>query len=172
MLPDRTARGSELDAANAGRTTPGTTPADRAARPASGATPGRAMTEQPPHHRPQHWFGEHPRRGGWRALRRRDGAGDGRGPLVAPEAVPAPFSWQHDRSLWILDWEPDGWVLAELRFDAVACRYAEVRRASYRWPREAAGSLLGRALAAGAVEAVALAARLDAWLDAEPTLPR
>jgi hypothetical protein len=85
-------------------------------------------------------------------------------PVEAPNDAPAPFSWQHDRSLWLLGWEPEGWVLAELRFDPTACRYLEVRRALYRWPREAAGTLLGRGLAAGAGEAATLAARLDHWL--------
>jgi hypothetical protein len=122
------------------------------------------------HHHPQRqdWFGEHPRRGGWRATRQaapRQAAS--RNSIAAtPGAVPAPFAWQHVRLLWILDWEPGGWVLAELWFDRATCCYAEVRRARYRWQREAAGALLGRVLSAGASEVVVAAANLDAWLAA------
>jgi len=81
----------------------------------------------------------------------------------ARRATVRPFSWQHGRSLWILDREAAGWVLAELRFDPGTCHYQEVRRARYAWPREAAGALLGRAYALGEAEAEAMAARLAAW---------
>lgn len=84
-------------------------------------------------------------------------------PVTDAIAAPPPFSWQHGRSLWILDREPDGWVLAELRFDVAACRYQEVRRAHYHWAREAVGALLGRAIAAGVPEAEAIAVRLSRW---------
>lgn len=87
-------------------------------------------------------------------------------PLSPPVSVPVPFAWQLDRILWILDWEPGGWVLAELRFDHDTCCYAEVRRARYQWQREAAGALLGRVLGAGAREVVVVAANHDAWLAA------
>src|SRR4051812_21909803 len=60
-----------------------------------------------------------------------------------------PFSWQDGRRLWILDGGSSSWVLAELIFDPRSCCYEEVRRSSYRWPREAAGALLGRTMAAG-----------------------
>ncbi len=60
-----------------------------------------------------------------------------------------PFAWQDGRRLWILDGGPFDWVLAELIFEPQTCRYLEVRRASYRWPREAAGALLGRTFAGG-----------------------
>jgi hypothetical protein len=82
---------------------------------------------------------------------------------LLPAAPPRPFSWQHGRSLWILDREPIGWVLAELRFDPSACTYREIRRARYDWPREAAGVLLGRAMALGEAEAEEIAARLASW---------
>ena len=82
---------------------------------------------------------------------------------VAPPVRFRPFSWQHGRSLWILDREPAGWVLAELRFDPETCHYREIRRARYAWPREAAGVLLGRAFALGEAEAEEIAARLATW---------
>ncbi len=92
--------------------------------------------------------------------------GSPQAPVSLPTAVPTPFAWQHDLFLWILDWEPGGWVLAELRFDPESCCYAEARRARYQWQREAAGALLGRALGAGGSEVVVVAANLDAWLAA------
>ena len=103
-------------------------------------------------------------------------------PMPAPESVPtrriapmvpgtivapggAPFSWQHGCQLLLLEAAGrTGWVFAELRFDAVRCRYVEVRRARYRWAREAAGALLSRALAAGDATADDLATDLLAWL--------
>lgn len=85
---------------------------------------------------------------------------------AASAATPIPFAWQHGRILWILDWEPGGWVLAELWFDCGTCCYAEARRARYQWQREAAGALLGRVLGADANEVVVVAASLDAWLAA------
>ena len=75
-----------------------------------------------------------------------------------------PFSWQHGAQLLLLEAGRTGWVFAELRFDAAHCRYVEVRRARYRWPREAAGALLSRALAAGDSMADELATDLLAWL--------
>jgi len=88
-----------------------------------------------------------------------------------PTPVPScPFSWQHGRSLWILDREPIGWVLAELQFDPRACHYREIRRARYDWPREAAGVLVGRAMALGEAEAEAIAARLASWQGADDRL--
>ena len=77
--------------------------------------------------------------------------------------IPAPFVWQHGRRLWILDGRVTDWVLAELVFEPLACRYLEVRRASYRWPREAAGALLGRALAGGETSAEEAARSLSLW---------
>ena len=60
-----------------------------------------------------------------------------------------PFAWQHGARLYLLVSEWSGWVLAELEFVPSACHYVEIRRTSYRWPREAVGALLSRALPAG-----------------------
>jgi hypothetical protein len=74
-----------------------------------------------------------------------------------------PFSWQDGRRLWILDGGPTYWVLAELIFDPRSCCYEEVRRSNYRWPREAAGALLGRTLAGGTRRVEDAARELTAW---------
>ena len=90
--------------------------------------------------------------------------------LGAPSTVPsprpgrAPFAWQHGNRLLLLEAGPFGWVLAELRFDPRACRYVEVRRASYRWAREATGALLSRALAEGDAGVDRADRDLQAWL--------
>lgn len=76
----------------------------------------------------------------------------------------APFAWQDGRRLWILDGGSPEWILAELLFEPRSCRYVEVRRASYRWPREAAGALLGRTIASGERHAEAAARRLSEWV--------
>jgi hypothetical protein len=75
-----------------------------------------------------------------------------------------PFAWQDGRRLWILDGAETNWVLAELLFDPQSCRYLEVRRASYQWPREAAGALLGRTLVGGRPRAEEAARGLSAWI--------
>lgn len=77
-----------------------------------------------------------------------------------------PFAWQHGARLYLLvsDWQ--GWVLAELKFVPNACHYVEVRRAQYRWPREAAGALLSRSLAADEATTRKLAADVSTWLAA------
>ncbi len=77
---------------------------------------------------------------------------------------PAPFVWQHDRRLMLLDREALDWVLAELRFDAVRCRYVEVQRARYRWPREAVGAFLARGVAVSDAVADRLADDLLRWV--------
>src|SRR5919107_4924152 len=77
---------------------------------------------------------------------------------------PGPFAWQDGRRLWILDGRETDWILAELLFDPESCRYLEVRRASYRWPREAAGALLGRTFAGGRRRAEEAARGLAAWV--------
>jgi hypothetical protein len=56
------------------------------------------------------------------------------------------------------------WVLAELLFEPHTCRYLEVRRSSYRWPREAAGAFLGRMIAAGEGRAEQAARGLSEWI--------
>ena len=75
-----------------------------------------------------------------------------------------PFAWQDGRRLWLLDGGPMDWVLAELLFDPETCRYLEVRRSTYRWPREAAGALLGRSLSGGECRAEDAARRLNEWI--------
>jgi hypothetical protein len=74
-----------------------------------------------------------------------------------------PFAWQDGRRLWILDTYGADWVLAELLFDPQSCRYLEVRRSTYRWPREAAGALLGRAFIGGQARAEDAARSLVEW---------
>jgi hypothetical protein len=94
-------------------------------------------------------------------------SGERRAATTAPEPVhraPTPFVWQHGRRLLLLDDEHLGWVLAELRFDVEHCRYIEVRRATYRWPREAVGAILSRALASGDDAAEESARSLHQWL--------
>ena len=83
------------------------------------------------------------------------------GQLPLPEV---PFAWQHEQRLLLLDEVSRGWTFAELRFDQRRCRYVEVRRATFRWPREAAGALLARGVAFGEEQADRLAAALDRWL--------
>jgi hypothetical protein len=80
--------------------------------------------------------------------------------------VHAPFAWQHGSRLFLLEGQAGGWVLAEMRFDTRGCRYVELRRAHYRWPREAIGALLGRAMVAGDAAAADLAGDLAAWVAA------
>lgn len=98
--------------------------------------------------------------------------GPGRG--SDPEAAPptgassgsssVPFAWQHGNRLLLLEEGPRGWLMAELRFDPAACHYVEVRRARYRWAREAAGALLSRALVVGDEGAERISRDLQSWL--------
>jgi hypothetical protein len=76
----------------------------------------------------------------------------------------SPFAWQDGRKLWILDGCGTEWVLAELRFEPDTCRYVELRRSMYRWPREAAGALLSRTFSAGERRAREAARGLEDWL--------
>lgn len=76
----------------------------------------------------------------------------------------APFACQNGDRLLLLESKSPGWVLAELRFDAGGCRYVEMRRARYRWAREAAGALLSRALAEGDEAAERADRDLRDWL--------
>lgn len=78
--------------------------------------------------------------------------------------VQQPFVWQHGRRLLLLEWEMGYWVLAELEFDPLVCRYTESRRAFYRWEREAVGALLSRTIASGYDAAVESAELLDVWI--------
>ena len=81
----------------------------------------------------------------------------------APTRAPYPFSSQNGHQLLLLDLDVEGWVFAELRFDNVDCRYAEVRRATYTWSREAIGALLSRALAVSDHALIDTVERLDAY---------
>ena len=78
--------------------------------------------------------------------------------------APTPFVWQHGTQLILLDDEPGGWVMAELRFDTELCRYVEVRRAIYEETREAIGAVLSRSLSSGDHAAVDTALSLHDWL--------
>jgi hypothetical protein len=78
--------------------------------------------------------------------------------------APAPFAWQYGTQLILLDDEPGGWVMAELRFDTELCRYVEVRRAVYEETREAIGAVLSRSLSSGDHAAVDTAISLHNWL--------
>lgn len=77
-----------------------------------------------------------------------------------------PFAWQHGPCFYLLVRERPGWVLAEMRFVPIACHYVEIRRTSYRWPREAAGVLLSRSLSAGEAASRKLATDVASWLTA------
>ena len=82
----------------------------------------------------------------------------------APAGRSQPFVWQHDHRWLLLDGEARAWTVAELRFEAESCRYVEVRRARYRWPREAAGALLARLAALGEPPMTQAALALHRWL--------
>jgi hypothetical protein len=81
-----------------------------------------------------------------------------------PQRAPNPFVWQHGRQLILLDDDPMGWVMAELRFDDELLHYVEVRRAVYPLTREAIGAVISRALASGDHAAVDTALSLHDWL--------
>ena len=63
--------------------------------------------------------------------------------------APEPFAWQNGNQLLLMDVDQGGWQFAELVFVPGECRYIELRRSTYEWPREAVGALLSRALASG-----------------------
>lgn len=84
--------------------------------------------------------------------------------LTERPRAPMPFVWQHGRQLILLDDDPDGWVMAELRFDDDLCRYVEIRRAVYPLTREAIGAVISRALSSGDHAAVDTALSLHEWL--------
>lgn len=75
-----------------------------------------------------------------------------------------PFVWQSGRRLLLLEHELGYWVLAELEFEAEICRYTELRRAFYRWEREAVGALLSRTIAYGDAAMAESAEHLDVWM--------
>ena len=74
-----------------------------------------------------------------------------------------PFVWQSGRRLLLLEREQGLWVLAELEFEPEICRYTELRRAFYRWEREAVGALLSRTIRYGADAAAEAAELLEVW---------
>ena len=78
--------------------------------------------------------------------------------------APYPFAWQNANQLLLLDLASEGWVMAELVFDSETCRYAEVRRATYDWPREAIGALLSRSLSVSDTALIDTTEHLDAYL--------
>ena len=83
---------------------------------------------------------------------------------VTPPVTLRPFVWQRGRRLLLLEREMGAWVLAELEFEPEICRYSELRRAFYRWEREAVGALLSRTVAYGDRAATEAAELLDTWM--------
>lgn len=83
---------------------------------------------------------------------------------TAEQQTLRPFVWQRGRRLLLLERELGFWVLAELEFEPALCRYAELRRAFYRWEREAVGALLSRTIAYGDQAAHESAEHLDRWM--------
>lgn len=57
-----------------------------------------------------------------------------------------PFVVQAGQIMFLVAEERDSWVLAELRFDAATCTFAEERRTRFQWPREVFGRLLSRTI--------------------------
>jgi hypothetical protein len=92
-------------------------------------------------------------------------------PIEEPTTIEAslagtlrPFVWQCGRRLLLLEREQGYWVLAELEFEPEICRYTELRRAFYRWEREAVGALLSRTIRYGEDAAAESADLLDVWM--------
>jgi hypothetical protein len=83
---------------------------------------------------------------------------------ITPAAPLRPFVWQAGRRLLLLEREMGHWVLAELQFEPEICRYSELRRAFYRWEREAVGALLSRTIAYGEKASTESAELLDIWM--------
>ena len=93
-------------------------------------------------------------------------AGDA--PLHQPHPLtpaPQPFAWQNGDQLLLMDVEGPHWVVAELRFVPDECRYDEIRRIAYQWPREAIGALLSRALASGDDALITTVEQLHSYMD-------
>ena len=65
---------------------------------------------------------------------------------------PRGWVWQYRTHLFVLDrGQFGGWEVAEVEFLRDGGYYAELRRCSYEWPREAVGAMLGRLLATQSV---------------------
>lgn len=86
------------------------------------------------------------------------------GASIAVRPPRMPFAWQHGQCLLMLDQHEFGWTVAELRFEPDELRYVEVRRSSYRWPREAMGAVIARGYRSGETLMAQLAGALDLWL--------
>lgn len=86
------------------------------------------------------------------------------------QTLTLPFAWQHEREIFLLDRTERGWTVAELHFEYEGLHYLEVRRATYRWPREAAGALIARGLCFGQSPAEQLADDLDGWIGGYPRI--
>lgn len=89
-------------------------------------------------------------------------------PTTAEASLPSdmrPFVWQCGRRLLMLEREQGMWVLADLRFEPEICRYSELRRAYFRWEREAVGALLSRTIGCGEDAAAESAELLDDWME-------
>lgn len=79
-----------------------------------------------------------------------------------------PFVAQSGRTLFLVADEPQGWVVAELAFDADACLYTLCQQSEYQWPREAFGRLLSRVMVRGELEGGEATRMSDAfaqWLE-------
>lgn len=79
-----------------------------------------------------------------------------------------PFVAQSGRTLFLVADEPQGWVVAELAFDADACLYTLCQQSEYQWPREAFGRLLSRVMVRGELEGAEASRMSDAfacWLE-------
>lgn len=77
-----------------------------------------------------------------------------------------PFVVQAGRVLLMVEAADGAWTLAELAFNAEECLFRESRRATYSWPREAFGAMLGR-LAASDLDEAGVARLTDeftAWV--------
>ncbi len=83
---------------------------------------------------------------------------------IAVRPPKMPFAWQHEQYLLMLDQQDRGWTVAELRFEPDHLRYVEVRRSSYRWPREAMGAVIARGVRCGESSMAQLARAVDTWL--------
>lgn len=85
-------------------------------------------------------------------------------PPMAVRPPVMPFAWQHEQCLVMLDQQDRGWTVAELRFEPDRLHYVEVRRAFYRWPREAMGAVIARGVQSGEASLAQLAKSVDSWL--------
>lgn len=81
-----------------------------------------------------------------------------------------PFVLQAGRIMFLVAQERNVWVLAELRFDAATCTFAEERRTLFQWPREVFGRLLSRTIVGDDIdlaEANRVADAFSRWLSSQ-----